>query len=57
MLGYLNHLSSARQIVQCEISQVRPIEVGEPEKGMSFEVSQGMSRVFEVQGYFKAKGY
>ena len=57
MLGYLNHLSSARQTVQCEISQVRPIKVGEPEKGMSFEVSQGMSRVFEVQGYFKAKGY
>ena len=46
---YLMHLVLARHTVQLDKFQVRPMKVGQLEKGMSFEVFQGISRLLEMQ--------
>ena len=47
-LVYLAHLDSVRDMVRSVRFQVRPMNVGWSEKGMSFDSSQGMPSSWDI---------
>ena len=47
-LMYFKHFGSAREMVWWVRSQVKPMKVGQSEKGVSLDGSQGMPKSLEM---------